>query len=547
MKFTIDGNIVDNSKSTKITIPEKKIISCNDYFYNKNNNTSVKTYCPAYYTEDYLWNYFEVKIDFNKFPFRFALVFYPYHSGSFSSSIIPYLATLNYELPNDLSHIFLNNYNPFSELINYFKVENTNTIPTAVLVITNSDKTFDLMINSPKFSGFSDSDTTWTGSLPKVAGQTNILTLGIGSKGNKTDGSFDPQSATLESTQFVFLNAEDDNLDHAFKIRDILSSSQSSGGSSVGIRNSHLYAWKFGIVNQTDNDLEVDIASYKKDISPIGEKLAKAVNGSLDGEAIEEIKPEYDTKQILPTTKEIVTGNSFKYNDMNIKLSGNGESFYYYHALIENTDESEYFRWARNIDTGTDLPSIFEIDLGKEIDNICQISFSPTVNYANRNSSCSVKNYSLYISTDHNNWSLIKDSIFDNTTHKLYFRGLLFSPEDIIIQSPIPIRYIKIIISSIYPDSEPGYSRSGFAHFRIYTNTKNLYNKEVDQSISNYKDNSFNQVTTKPEWDQKSKEDKIILNKKASFDGPPISKIKNELNDFRIITNHNNIPIYEKT
>ena len=40
--------------------------------------------------------------------------------------------------------------------------------------------------------------------------------------------------------------------------------------------------------------------------------------------------------------------------------------------------------------------------------------------------------------------------------------------------------------------------------------------------------------------------DKIILNKQASFDNPSISKIKNELNDFRIITNHNNIPIYEK-
>lgn len=38
-----------------------------------------------------------------------------------------------------------------------------------------------------------------------------------------------------------------------------------------------------------------------------------------------------------------------------------------------------------------------------------------------------------------------------------------------------------------------------------------------------------------------------MLTKQASFDDPPISKIKNELNNFRIITNHNNIPIYEKT
>lgn len=153
----------------------------------------------------------------------------------------------------------------------------------------------------------------------------------------------------------------------------------------------------------------------------------------------------------------------------------------------------------------------------------------------------------MYVSTDHENWTLIKESVFDNTTHKLYFRGLLFSPEDIIIKNNIPIRYIKIVITSIYPDSEISYNRSGFAHLRIYTNTKNLYNKEDNQSISNYKDDTFNQVTTKPEWDQKSKEDKIALIKQASFDNPSISKIKNELNDFRIITNSNNIPIYEKS
>lgn len=280
-----------------------------------------------------MWNYFEIKIDFSKLKYNnfqcdFFLIFYPYHSGSTSNSIIPYLATLNYELPNDFDLTTNDPTNIFGPLIHEFRYLRTKTIPTTVLKIINSDKTFDLWINSPAFSKPEyEEEPTWIGSLPKVENQTNILTLGIGSKGNKANGSFDPESATLESTQFVFINTEDDNLDHAFKIRDILTTNQSIGGNTQEVENSHLYAWKFGICNQLDNDLEVEVASYKKDISPMGEKLAKAVNGSLDGEAIEEIKPEYEIKQILPTTKEIVTGNNFNYNGLNIKLSGNGESF----------------------------------------------------------------------------------------------------------------------------------------------------------------------------------------------------------------------------
>lgn len=568
MKFTINGQIVDNKESTKITIPKKKIISCNDWFYNKNNNSDVHTFCPEYFTLDYIWNYFEIKIDFSKFPYKTAyLIFYPYYSTSNDYSNIPFLKTpISYDILNEFDMSTDSNFTEIYDrtyftLLNFFKNIYPDLYSTTILEISAQTNSFDLMIHRPHFSGQiknNNDDYFWTGSIPKVPNQGDILTLGIGSKANKPTGTnnykgFDPKDLKVIDTQFIFLNTEDDNLDHGFKIADILSTTQyfgvtdSSDLNHLDIKNSHDYAWKFGIVNYTNNDIDLNIASYKKDITSMGEKLAQEVNGSLDGEAIEEIKPvEYEIKQILPTTRDIVTGNSFKYNGMNIKLSGNGEDFYYYYALIENNDESDFFMWARNIETGVYLPSIFEIDFGKEIDNICQISFSPMVTIQNNNSSCSVKNYSLYISTNHDNWSLIKESIFDNTTHKLYFKGLLFSPEDIIIENPIPIRYIKIIISSIYPESH-SYNRSGFGHFRIYTNTKNLYNKELYQSISNYKDNSFNQVTTKPEWDQKSKEDKIILNKQASFDNPSISKIKNELNDFRIITNHNNISIYEKT
>lgn len=406
------------------------------------------------------------------------------------------------------------------------------------------------MINSPKFSGFSDSDTTWTGSLPKVAGQTNILTLGIGSKGNKTDGSFDPQSATLESTQFVFINAEDDNLDHAFKIRDILTTSQSSGGNTQSVGNSHDYAWKFGIVNQTENDLEVEIASYKKDISPMGEKLAKAVNGSLDGEAIEDIKPDYDTKQILPLIKDKNFHEEFlEYDGLKLRCRYNHETLqkYRYKPILENDIENNgIFTLGENY-----RPLEFWLDLGINLDNITGISFRPGIDsslHFETQSACSVKDYEIYISKDDINYQLLIKNTYDILKGKDPNYNYLFKPEEITFD-PITFRYLKIKILNIYFTKIDNYNGDllGFTKLRIYTNTKNLYNKELDQSISNYKDNSFNQVTTKPEWDQKSKEDKIMLNKQASFDDPPISKIKNELNDFRIITNSNNIPIYEKT
>lgn len=392
------------------------------------------------------------------------------------------------------------------------------------------------------------------GSYPKATNQKDVLTLGIASKGNLSDEN------KLIQNQFIFFNTEDKNnvLKYLlFSSDDFITTYRLYDGTYSQVLPSHNYAWKFGIINYTDNDIELDIASYKKDLTDTLDKLIKETNGKVDGDALIEFKPDYEIKQILPTTKEIVTGNSFKYSGMNIKLSGNGESGIYgsryHHSLIENfkNDDTRKYVWSRIIYTSGDyniLPSIFKIDLGKEINNICQISFSPFDNRISRSVplSSSVKNYSLYVSSDDKKWTLIKESIFEIEGHKL-INNFLFSPEDVIIQNIMPIRYIKIIISSIYGNEANNNNYSGFGHFRIYTNTKNLYNKEVDQSISNYKDNTFNQATTRPEWDQKSKEDKIILNKQASFDNPPISKIKNELNDFRVITNHNNIPIYEKT
>ena len=259
----------------------------------------------------------------------------------------------------------------------------------------------------------------------------------------------------------------------------------------------------------------------------------------------------YEIKQILPTTRDIVTGNSFKYNGMNINITSNSNDpasiNKLYDALIEFTDKdsSSFVTYKSR----TKLPHDFIIDFEMFVDNIGQISFCPLMVEANNKiGSCSVKNYQIFCSDNGINYKLIKEDIFDSSINNLSLL-YIFEPAYITFE-PISTRFIKLRILSIYNDYKilnTNDERSGFANFRIYTNTKNLYIKESDQSISNYKDNSFNQVTTKLEWDQKSKEDKIILNKQASFDNPSISKIKNELNDFRIITNHNNIPIYEKT
>ena len=554
MKFTLDGQIVDNSKSTKITIPKKKIISCNDYFYNK--NSSVKSYCPDYYSEDYIWNYFEIKIDLSKFPNETAyLIFSPYHSGSYSSNIIPYLYSLNYQLPSefDISGIVSDSSNVFNILCNYFD-NNSLTKPTIVLEIINSDKKFNLNIHSPLFSG--DGRTTWSGSISKVENQKkNILILGIGSKANHSrlanvNNPYDPNNLTLERTQFVFLNAKDDNPENGFKIFDVITMNRSVNGNGYSLKNSHKYAWKFGIVNQTDNDVELDVASYKKDLTPMGEKLAKAVNGSLDGEAIEEIKPEYEIKQILPLTKDKNFHEEFleydglklrcRYNHVILKKNR-------YDPIIEDDIEDHGI-----FTLGSDYrPLEFWLDLGINLDNITGISFHPGIDsslHFETQSACSVKDYEIYISKVDINYQLLIKNTYDILKGKDPNYNYLFKPEEITFD-PITFRYLKIKILNIYFTKIDNYNGDllGFAKLRVYTNTKNLYIKEVDQSISNYKDNSFNQVTTKPEWDQKSKEDKIILNKQASFDNPSISKIKNELNDFRIITNSNNIPIYEKT
>lgn len=264
--------------------------------------------------------------------------------------------------------------------------------------------------------------------------------------------------------------------------------------------------------------------------------------------------PEYEIKQILPLIKDKNFNEDFlSYDELKIRCK-------YNYALLNNS--SSKYGPLFDVDgqetngvipLGNNWkPLEFWIDLGIDVNNIIAISFHPAVissyspNYFNN--CCSVKDYEIYVSNDDLNYKLLSKNTYDISKGKDEKYIFLFKPEEITF-NPIIFRYLKIKILNYYFTKIQGYDDGniGFAKLRIYTNTKNLYNKEKDQSISNYKDDSFNQVTTKSEWDQKSKEDKIILNKQASFDNPSISKIKNELNDFRIITNHNNIPIYEKT
>lgn len=570
MKFTINGQIVDNSKSTKITIPKKKIISCNDYIYNKNNNRDILSNLHAqdYYTEEYLWNYFEIKIDLSKFPNETAyLIFSPYRSDRINTDIIPYLYTSGYELPNefDINSIISDSTNVFDSLCKYFDYYLGPNVPTTVLEIINLDKDFKLTIHSPKFSGTINKSLIWSYSLPKIENQQNILTLGIGSKGNYEQEIgltydpylYNPSLLSLKNTQFVFLNTEDTNLNHSFNIRDILTVNQFTDENSLetfsaNSPNSHKYAYKFGLVNQSNNDIELNVASYKKDLTSMGEKLAKAVNGSLDGEALVEIKVDYDVKQILPTTKDKVPSNNFIYNGMNIKLSTNHKEEHnysknMYKALIEC--ESPYYYYFDFIESRpTLLPFDFIVDFGIVIDNIAQVSFRPAY-LQNKNpiGSCTVKDYQIFCSNNGIDYKLIKEDTYKSNDKELY-SGLL-EPAYTTFE-PISARFLKLRIVSKYEDyTSDSYTYENqirIANFRIYTNTKNLYIKEADKSVFNYKNNSFNQISTKSEWDKKSKEDKIILNKQDSFDNPQLSKIKNKLNIFRIIQNSDNIPLYEK-
>ena len=267
----------------------------------------------------------------------------------------------------------------------------------------------------------------------------------------------------------------------------------------------------------------------------------------------EDQTPEYEIKQILPIIKGTNYDIDFlNHNGLKIKCKFNYNKNLIpqqFAPLYENEAVGLFTTSYKNL-----IPLEFYLDLGTNIDNINSLSFHPGVdlNSADHWNNCySVKDYEIFISKDNINYQLLIKNTYDISKGKDPNYSYLFKPEELAFD-PVSFRYLKIKILNIYflkssyqANWFTGYI--GISNLRIYTNTKNLYNKEVDQSISNYKDNSFNQVTTKPEWDQKSKEDKIILNKQASFDDPPISKIKNELNNFRIITNSNNIPIYEKT
>lgn len=273
----------------------------------------------------------------------------------------------------------------------------------------------------------------------------------------------------------------------------------------------------------------------------------------LSGETTEDQTPKYEIKQILPIIKGTNYDIDFlNYNGLKIKCKFNYNKNLIpqqFAPLYENEAVGQFTTSNNNF-----IPLEFYLDLGTNIDNINSLSFHPgTDNNSDDHwkNCCSVKDYEIYISQDNINYQLLIKNTYNISKGKDPNYGYLFKPEELVF-NPVSFRYLKIKILNIYfrRDSYQANwftGNIGISNLRIYTNTKNLYNKEIDQTISNYKDDSFNQVTTKPEWDQKSKEDKIILNKQASFDNPSISKIKNELNDFRIITNHNNIPIYEKT
>lgn len=262
--------------------------------------------------------------------------------------------------------------------------------------------------------------------------------------------------------------------------------------------------------------------------------------------------PGYEIKQILPIIKGTNYDIDFlNHNGLKIKCKFNYSKFLIpqqFAPLYENESIGLFTTSNKNL-----IPLEFWLDLGTNIDNINSLSFHPGTDIngdVHWKNCCSVKDYEIYISQDNINYQLLIKNTYDISKGKDPNYNYLFKPEELVFD-PVSFRYLKIKILNIY-FLRASYQANwftgtiGISNLRIYTNTKNLYNKELDQSISNYKDNSFNQIITKPEWDQKSKEDKIILNKQASFDNPSISKIKNELNDFRIITNHNNIPIYEK-
>ena len=391
----------------------------------------------------------------------------------------------------------------------------------------------------------------YIGSIPKVNNQKDILILGIGSTNKYDDKGSSIWFAQLnfKQTQFLLINAEDKNLNNSFKLHDLVSTSTYRNGEPVRVDNSHNYAWKFGILNNSENDIDINVASYKNDLTDIPDRLRKETNALVDGDALLESEsksePEYEIKQILPLIKEKKSNEDFLIYNGGLKLrckyNYDDLKNYRYEPLYEIDNDFTYGDFNES-----HTPLEFWIDLGINIDNIIGISFCPITTTTESDSfkyRCTVKDYEIFISRDNINYQLLTKNTYDISKGKNENYLFYFKPEEVLF-APITFRYLKIKILNCY--QKENYRYIGFGKLRIYTNTKNLYNKESDQSISNYKNNSFNQVSTQSEWNNKSKEDKIVLNKQASFDNPEINKIKNELNNFKIISNHNNIPIYEK-
>lgn len=243
-------------------------------------------------------------------------------------------------------------------------------------------------------------------------------------------------------------------------------------------------------------------------------------------------------KQILPTSKDIVKSNIINYNGLKIKLSGtNYQLNPLFNGLIESNSDNQYF-WMSYIRMNP-LPVEFLIDFGKEIDNICKLSFQSGLSFVNDRNSCYTKDFQILYSSDGDTYHKIYSGTVDNTGE--FDFAYTFRPTNIIF-GPITARYIKIIITSIYSSS----NRTGFSNLRVFVNAKPLVLKESDNNIYGSVNNEITKITTKQEWENMSKDDKLKLIKNISNDDNlDINKIKG-LDDISLIINHNNIYYQEE-
>lgn len=235
----------------------------------------------------------------------------------------------------------------------------------------------------------------------------------------------------------------------------------------------------------------------------------------------------------MPTSKDIVKSNIINYNGLKIKLSGtNYQNNQLFNGLIESNSNNQYF-WLSYIHRNP-LPVEFLIDFGKEIDNICKLSFQSGIAFVNNRNSCYTKDFQILYSSDGDTYDKIYSGTVDNTSE--FDFAYTFKPTNIIF-GPITARYIKIIITSIYSSS----NRTGFSNLRVYVNTKPLVLKESDNNIYGSINNGITKITTKQEWENMSKDDKLKLIKNISNDDYlDINKLK-DLDSISLIINHNNI------